>query len=137
MIDGLKQENFLVGSIISDTLSGTQFAVGPGEIGYAEMGANAVSGANVAAGGIGTIAKIFAGAVDADQGTLSSGSRWTTFRSAFAAPPYVAASFDLNAKLANAGDANWIGAGSIAAGSFLTLGSPASYVFNWIAIGSR
>ena len=137
MQDGLSQENFLVGSIFAQTLSGTQFAVGAGEVGFAELGDNAVSGTKIGTGGIGTIEKIFAGALDGDQGTLSSGSRWTSFRSAFAAPPFVAVSFDLNAKLANAGDANWIGVGSIAAGSFLTLGSPASYVFNWVAIGSR
>ena len=138
MQDGLKTENFLGGSFIGDTISGVQFAVGPGEIGYAEMASNAISGAVVAAGGVGTIGKIFAGALDADTNTLSSGSRWVTFRSAFAATPFVMAGLTHNAAVANTGiETNFVRAGSVAAGSFLAIGSPATYTFNWIAIGSR
>ena len=140
MQDGLVTENFRGGSFIGDTISGVQFAVGAAEVGFAELGANAVSGTVVSNGGIGTIAKIFAGVVDADTGTLTSGSLWVTYRQAFAATPFVVAGFNSNGRTAaQTRDGDWVSvaAGSGGIGSALFLGSPGAYTFNWIAIGSR
>lgn len=167
MKDGLKSDELWLGSSFSDTFSGVSLMVGTSiataeledsaitaakiatnavlsghilanNILFGKLAAGAVSGTAVSAGGIGAISNIFAGAIDADTNTLSSGSRWVAFRQAFAAPPFVAASHDLNARTAQlAADGDWIGVGSIGTGSFLAVGSPGGYAFNWIAIGSR
>lgn len=137
---GLKIGELWVGSIFADTLSGVQVAVGPGEIGFAELATDAVSGTVISNGGIGTVAKIFAGVLDGDTNVLSSGSKWVAFRQAFAAPPFVTATLLSDGRAANGTvDGDWIaianGSGGI--GSFLALGSPGGRNFNWLAIGSR
>lgn len=147
MQDGLRTENFLVGSVTSNTLSGDIINVGEAvataeiedsAITFAKLGNNAASGAKISNRGIIDIAKLGAEVIDADTGTLSSGSRWVEFRQAFGAPPFVAASFTNNGRTnAQSRDGDWVGVGSIAAGSFLALGSPGGFGFNWIAIGSR
>ena len=131
-IDGLKQEQLLVGSTYTDFASGIGLAFGASEIGAAEIAADAV-----------TLTKIAANAVDGDTATLTSGSLWVTFRSAFAAPPVVIPiiGFDTRTALGATGT-RWVSAGSIAAGSFLLLGSSmvgagTAGAVSWIAIGSR
>lgn len=130
MIDGLSTENINAGTVTaSTTLSGGALAVASSEIGATEIAANAV-----------TLTKISAAAVDGDTQTLSSGSRWVVFRSAFAAPPYVTCSMDFDTRTATGATATrWLAWGSIAAGSFLALGSSLNNgaTFNWLAIGSR
>lgn len=147
MRDGLSTENFLVGSVTANTLSGDTVNVGTAiataeiennAVTFAKLANNAVSGTAVSAGGIGTIAKIFAGVVDADTNTLSSGSRIVTFRQEFPAVPFVTATFLPNGRTANqARDGDWLSVGSITTTTALFLGSPGGYDFNWIAVGSR
>lgn len=129
MQDGLRTENFLVGSVISNTLSGDIINVGTA-IATAEIEDSAV-----------TLVKIAAAAVDADTNTLSSGSRWVAFRSAFTGTPWVAANVRSTGRTAQGAntDFGWFAVGSIAPGSFLALGSVAggNWTFDWVAVGSR
>ncbi len=156
MIDGMKTQEMWVGSNFAETFSGVSLQVGT-SIATAELEDSSVTSSKIAANNVlsghilasnivtagianssVTLAKIANNAIDADTNTLSSGSRWVAFRTAFAAPPFVAATLLTNTRTAAlAVDGDWLGVGSIAPGSFLAVGSPGGYNFNWVAIGSR
>jgi hypothetical protein len=114
MIDGLKQERFLVGSTYSDYVSGMNIAV-----------------ATITTTGTATLNAVVPGNADAGSNVLSSGSRWVTFNKTFPSTPYVLATHTIAA----GGAVELIGVGSITTGSFIALGSTttSTVTFNWCA----
>ena len=125
-VDGLKREDYFGSLVRTDSITATTTFSGP-------LADNFVS----------KVASISAAVIDSDTTTLTSGSKWITFRSAFAAPPFVIPQLAFDARTAlGATSTRWISAGSVAPGSFLLLGSSmvgagTAGVVNWIAIGSR
>lgn len=115
MRDGLEEQNLKVGTVVASTiLSGADLAVASSKIGVAEVSTDVFQ---------------------AGSNTLSSGSRWVTFGTAFSNANYHVAC-SANAAIA-ALPYSVIGTGSKAVGSFIALGSPAGVAFDWIAVARK
>ena len=136
MIDGLKQEQMLVGSGYIDFISGTDIKTGTQTTTTGVFTtANMTTGSMITA----NITTLNAVTLKAGSNALSSGSRWVVFDSAFANKNYhVAFGQYSNARVAlDTRDSDWVavsGVGYSAAGSFLAVGSPGTYIFDWVAI---
>lgn len=133
MLDGLKSDEIWIGSVFSNTLSGADLLVGA-SIATAEIENSAVTTAKIADDAV-TVAKVATAVYQAGSHVLSSGSRWVTFGTAFATTNYhitCSASVGIAAEPYSA-----IATGSKTIGSFIALGSPASAVFDWIAVGRK
>lgn len=118
MIDGLKQENYLGGSVFSDFVSGTdaQFATATIPTITANTGVTALA------------------TFKAGSSALGLGSRVVTFGTAFPNANYHVAITSRGNAAANGADV--IGTGSYSAGSFMAIGSliTSTAVFDWIAL---
>lgn len=123
MIDGLSTEEMNVGSVTSSLISGADLKVGK-KIATSEIEADAV--------GLSELNDVVS---QAGTDTLSSGSKWVVFGTAFTNPPYVVVS----QRDAQDADVEIVGTASIAAGSFLAVGSvtDSTAKFDWIGFGSR
>jgi hypothetical protein len=138
MIDGLAQENLTIGTLLksatvtaSTALSGADLLVASATIDATELAANSVDTSELAASAV-TPAKVSSATYKAGSATLSSGSRWVTFETAFADAEYF---IHVTAKNSVRNAVEPLGIGSKAVGSFLALGSVDSVrPFDWIAM---
>ena len=121
MIDGMKQEQYLGGSVFSDFISGTDIQTSTATITTPTFTTA-------------TITTLSATNIKAGSAVLSLGSAVVTFGTAFANNRYHVVISTRDPAVPNA--AGIIGTGSYAPGSFMAIGSiaTATDLFNWVAI---
>ena len=123
MKDGLKSDELWVGSVTSNTLSGDDVRFGA-----------AIAAAEIVDGSIG-VAEASTDLYQAGSHSLSSGSRWVTFGTAFTNATYHVATTGIDGTVAAR---TRIDVGSKAVGSFIAVGSPTSTeAFDWGALSRK